>query len=220
MTLSEERFVELARLLREPDAPVSDSTRADAMSVHISDSLGGLEFGELTRASNAADIGSGAGLPGLPLAVSLPAVEWTLIEATGRKCAFIERAVGELDLGNVTVAAERTEDFSAASPGREGFDVVTARAVGSLVTTAELASPLVRDGGFVMVWRGSRDPAAERHLDQAAGRLALESVEVRPVSPYPGSRDRHIHLLRKNGPTPGDLPRRPGMAAKRPFGVE
>lgn len=220
MTPGDQTLADLERLLQDPDAPISASTRGEVAKVHIADSLTGLEFSELAAASSAADIGSGAGLPGLPLAISLPNLQWTLIEATGRKCAFIDRAVEALGIPNVAVEAQRTEEFSAASPGREAFDLVTARAVGSLATTAELAAPLVRTGGSVMIWRGARDPVAEEQFDRAADRLALESVEVRPVSPYPGSRDRHIHLLRKNGPTPEDLPRRPGMAAKRPFGIE
>lgn len=157
----------------------------------------------------------------MPLAASLPETEWVLIEATGKKCRFIERAVSEMGLTNVQVEATRTEEFSSAPEGGEAFDLVTARAVGSLATTAELASPLLRPGGHLLIWRGARDSGSERVFEGIAGaRLALETVEVRSVSPYPGSRDRHIHLLRKNGPTPEGLPRRPGMASKRPFGAE
>jgi len=72
----------------------------------------------------------------------------------------------------------------------------------------------------MLAWKGERDEAEEAELDRAAPELAMEAVEVRPVSPYPGSRGRHIHLLRKNGPTPERLPRRNGLAAKRPFGSE
>jgi 16S rRNA (guanine527-N7)-methyltransferase len=69
-----------------------------------------------------------------------------------------------------------------------------------------------------VVWKGRRDSDEEEELSRAASRLAIEPVEIRAVEPYPGSRNRHIHLLRKNGPTPSDLPRRPGMAKKRPLG--
>ncbi len=211
----------LERLLSESDAPVSVASRAEIPTVHLADSLAGLEFAEVRSAAHAADIGSGAGLPGLPLAASLPQTEWVLIEATGKKCRFIERAASEMGLANVEVRGTRTEEFSSLPEGRENFDLVTARAVGSLPTTAELASPLLRPGGHLLIWRGARDTEAERAFDQVAGeRMALETVEVRSVSPYPGSRDRHIHLLRKNGPTPDGLPRRPGMASKRPFGTE
>ena len=124
-----------------------------------------------------------------------------------------------MGLDNAEVIAERAEAWSAAA-GREAYDAVTARAVGSLPTLAELASPLLRAGGSLLAWKGRRDPGEEQRLARAAPRLAIEPVEIRAVRPYPGSRDRHIHLLRKNGPTPDELPRRDGLAAKRPFGSE
>ena len=92
--------------------------------------------------------------------------------------------------------------------------------MGSLATLAELASPLLVEGGVLIAWKGARSLDEEAELLRAADRLAIEPIEVAPVSPYAGSRDRHIHLLRKNGPTPNELPRRPGLAAKRPFGSE
>lgn len=200
---------------------MSAASQQEIATVHLADSLVGLEFPELTSAERVADIGSGAGLPGLPLAANLPQTSWDLIESTAKKCRFIENAVEEMELENVTVRPSRTEEFSSDSEGREVFDAVTARAVGSLATTAELASPLLRSGGYLLIWRGARDQQAEAGFERIAlDQFALETVEVRPVSPYPASRDRHIHLLRKNGPTPKGLPRRPGMASKRPFGPE
>ncbi len=98
--------------------------------------------------------------------------------------------------------------------------MITARAVGRLATLAELASPLLRGGGHLLAWKGRRDPGEEEELSRAAERAGMIAVEVRAVTPYAGSRDRHIHLLRKNGPTPNELPRRSGLAAKRPFGGE
>jgi 16S rRNA (guanine527-N7)-methyltransferase len=209
----------LVELLMEEEAPVSPRSAERARQVHVADSLSGLEFDQLTGAERVADIGSGAGLPGLALAAALPGVRFDLIESVSRKCSFLRRATERLGLGNAEVVCARTEDC-AADRGREAYDAVTARAIGRLPTVAELASPLLRDGGHLLSWRGRRDPDEESRLARAAARLALEPIEVRAVTPYPGSRDRHIHLVRKNGPTPEDLPRRPGMAAKRPFGSE
>ena len=105
--------------------------------------------------------------------------------------------------------------------GREAYDAVTARAVGSLAELAELASPLLREGGWLVAWRGARDPGDEaRAVARGAHGPRSSPSRSAPVTPYDGSRERHIHLLRKNGPTPNDLPRRPGMAAKKPFGSE
>jgi 16S rRNA (guanine527-N7)-methyltransferase len=90
--------------------------------------------------------------------------------------------------------------------------------VGRLATLAELASPLLRDGGVLVAWKGRRDPDEEAELGRARERLAMEPVAIRWVGPYGGSRHRHLHVVRKRGPTPPSLPRRSGMAKKRPFG--
>ena len=144
-----------------------------------------------------------------------------LIESTGRKCEFIRQAIERAGIGNARVVCARSESWAADPPpdgGRERYDAVTARAVGRLSTLAELASPLLVEGGSLVAWKGRRDADEEAELERAAARLAMEPVEVRWVGPYAGSRHRHLHVMRKSGPTPGNLPRRPGMAKKRPAG--
>jgi len=209
----------LVKLLADPRAPIAASTVASSRDVHIADSLAGLEVEALRTAGRVADLGSGAGLPGLVLAAELPDARFALIESVSRKCEFLREAVRRMELSNAEVICERSEVW-ARGDGREAFDAVTVRAVGRLSTLAELASPLLRDGGLLVAWKGARSPQEEAEMARAAGRLAMETVEIRSVRPFPESRDRHIHLLRKNGPTPNALPRRAGMAAKRPFGLE
>ena len=209
----------LVELLADPRAPIAASTVPRAREVHIADSLSGLEIEALRAAGRVADLGSGAGLPGLVLATELPETRFELIESVSRKCGFLREAIRRMGLSNAEVVCHRSEEW-AADEGREAYDAVTARAVGRLATLAELASPLLREGGVLIAWKGARSEQEEAEGARAADRLALEPVEIRSVRPFPGSRDRHIHLLRKNGPTPNGLPRRPGMAAKRPFGSE
>jgi 16S rRNA (guanine527-N7)-methyltransferase len=209
----------LIELLGDPRAPIGASTVGRAPEVHIADSLSGLELEPLRSADRVADLGSGGGLPGLVLAASRPAARYDLIESVSRKCDFLREAIRRMGLDNAVVVCERSEDW-ARGEGREAYDAVTARAVGRLATLAELASPLLREGGVLVAWKGARSPDEEAELGRAADGLAMEPAEIRPVSPYSGSRNRHIHLLRKNGPTPNGLPRRSGMAAKRPFGSE
>jgi 16S rRNA (guanine527-N7)-methyltransferase len=206
-------------MLAEPNAPISSRTVHRAREVHIADSLTGLELEAIRSAERIADLGSGAGLPGLVLAAALPTARVDLLESTARKCDFIREAIERMELGNAAVVCKRSEEWAAAG-GREAYDVITARAVGRLATLAELGSPLLRDGGVLAAWKGARSADEEAEMARAARRLAMEPLEIRSVQPYPGSRERHIHLLRKNGPTPNELPRRPGMAAKRPFGSE
>jgi 16S rRNA (guanine527-N7)-methyltransferase len=207
----------VSMLASERGAPSAVRDPDEAWRVHVADSLTGLEFPELRCAERIADVGSGAGLPGLVLAAALRNARVDLIESIGRKCAFIERAASRAAIANVRVVCERSEEW-ALGKGREAYDAVTARAVGRLSTLAELASPLLRDGAALVAWKGRRDPDEEDELGRAAARLAMEPVEIRWVGPYAGSRNRHLHLLRKSGPTPDELPRRPGIAKRRPFG--
>lgn len=205
-------------LAQDPTAPSTVTDRAEARQVHVADSLSGLDFAELRDASSICDIGAGAGFPGLVLAAALPGARVVLVEATTRKCEFMRRAIERAGLANASVVDDRAESY-ALGPDAGSFDVVTARAVGRLSTLAELASPLLRDGGHLVAWKGRRDPEEEAELERATAELAMASVEVRAVGPYAGSRHRHLHLIRKAGATPGGLPRRPGMAKKRPRGA-
>jgi len=205
-------------LLGKERASVSSVTEPGrAWKVHVADSLTGLMVEDLREASRIADIGSGAGFPGLVLAVALPRSQLDLIESVGRKCEFIQRAISAAKIGNARALNERSEG-RAAGKGREAYDAVTARAVGRLSTLAELASPLLREDGVLVAWKGKRDPDEEEQLLNAAAELAMQPEAILPVGPYAGSEHRHLHVVRKSGPTPQKLPRRPGLAKKRPFG--
>ena len=183
----------------------------------MADSLTGLEVADLRAAPTIADIGSGAGFPGLVLAVALPGSRVDLIESVARKCDFMRRAADAAGIDNARVVNARSEDL-ARGEGREAYAAVTARAVGRLSTLAELASPLLEENGVLVAWKGRRDAEEERQLERAAATLAMRPEEVRHVGPFAGSEHRHLHVLRKSGPTPKKLPRRAGMAKKRPYG--
>jgi len=185
--------------------------------VHVVDSLTGLEVDDLREAERIADIGSGAGFPGLVLAVALPSAKLDLIESVGRKCEFMQKAIEAAAIDNATVLNTRSEELAAAG-ARESFDAVTARAVGRLSTLAELASPLLRDAGVLVAWKGRRDRDEEQQLGRASEQLAMRLEQVLDVGDRAGSKHRHLYVLRKLGPTPANLPRRPGMAKKRPRG--
>ena len=199
-------------------APSSVIDPERAWRIHVADSISGLGFEPLAEATTIADVGAGAGFPGLVLAAMLPAARVDLIEANGRKCEFIERAARAGGIVNAHAVNDRAEDW-ARGAGRESYEAVTARAVGRLSTLAELASPLLAADGVLVVWKGRRDPDEEAELERGAPRLAMELVAMRPADPYAGSKNRHLYMLRKSGPTPDDLPRRAGMAKKRPRGV-
>jgi 16S rRNA (guanine527-N7)-methyltransferase len=192
--------------VREPAAIVAD---------HLADALVALELPELASAFSVADLGSGAGVPGIPLAVAMPATRVALVDGNGRKCAFMLGVVRDLALENVEVVNARAESFG---KGRAPLDAVTARALGPLDVVAEYAAPLLRLGGALVVWRGQRDPAAERDAGRAAEVLGLEPRQPVRVLPYAGALHRHLHVFVKCAPTPARFPRRPGLARKRPLG--
>jgi len=212
-----EQLQTVLALLAEERASVSSVVDERAWKVHVADSLTGLEVPELQRAARIADVGAGAGFPGLALAAALPEAQVDLIESVGRKCEFMRRAVEAAGITNAQVLNARSEERAAAE-GREAYDAVAARAVGRLSTLAELASPLLKPNGVLVAWKGKRDPDEERQLSNAGEKLAMVPAEILDVGDRAGSEHRHLHVIRKSGPTPADLPRRPGMAKKRPRG--
>jgi 16S rRNA (guanine527-N7)-methyltransferase len=187
----------------------------------VADSLSGLEVPELSSARRIADIGAGAGFPGLVLAIALPRAEVDLIESAGRKTAVIDRLIQAAELSNARSVTARAEDFArtpaALGGGREAYDAVTARAVGPLAVLVEYAAPLLREGGVLVAWKGARDADEEGAGAAAAERVGMAVKEVVPVRPYEASENRHLHVFRKIAPTPPGFPRRAGMARKRPL---
>jgi 16S rRNA (guanine527-N7)-methyltransferase len=205
----------LELLASDPTAPTTVVEPERAVDVHLADSLVALDLAPVRQARVIADLGAGAGLPGLPLAVALPEAHVALVESVGRKGAFMQRCIDAMGLSNAEVVIARAEEW------REGIgtcDVVTARALAPLNALLEYAAPLLRDGGLLVAWKGHRDPDEERAGRAAAARLGMEVEEVREVAPFPEAHARHLVVARKIAPTPAGFPRRPGMARKRPLG--
>jgi 16S rRNA (guanine527-N7)-methyltransferase len=211
-----ERFLSLIELLAtDPLAPTAVRDPAKAAEDHLADSLVALELAETITAAAIADLGAGAGFPGLPLAIALPQTEVDLVESSVRKCAFIERAASRCEITNALAVHARAESWA---DGLRRFDLVTARALAPLPVVAEYAAPMLRLGGTLVVWRGRRDPTAEAAAAAAAEELGLELREPLAVTPYLGAEHRHLHRMLKIRETPSRFPRRPGMARKRPLG--
>lgn len=186
---------------------------------HIAESLAlvwSLEAaGRLAPGVRAIDVGSGGGLPGIPLAIVRPDVSVTLLEATLKKALFLERVVGDLTLTNARVLAARAESAAHHPSEREAYDLALARAVAPLATLVELTLPFVRIGGALAAVKGSR---AGEEIVGAAGAItrcgggALQSLSISPDVPT-----LRLLLIAKLTPTPSELPRRPGMPGKRPL---
>jgi 16S rRNA (guanine527-N7)-methyltransferase len=198
--------------LLDPTASTTVRDPEEALDRHVADSLVAVELEPLQRARSIADIGSGAGWPGLALAVALPQAHVVLVESAIRHCRYLERVVDVAALANVEVVHARVEEWDCAC------DVVTARAVASLPVVLEYAAPLLVAGGHVVAWKAVIPQDESAAGAAAAAELGLAPVEVRRVHPYPGARGRTLHVFYKVAPTPARFPRRPGMAVKRPLG--
>ena len=162
------------------------------------------------------DIGTGAGFPGLPLAIADPALHVTLVDATRKKVDFLDHAIAELALTNADAVHSRSEDL-AHDPGyRERFDIVTARAVAALPALVELALPFVSIGGLALFTKG-RDIDNER--DDAARALGIVGGDLFDVS-CPSTQmleNTAFVQIRKVKPAPPGYPRAPGIPVKSPL---
>lgn len=201
--------------VRDPD---------DAWDRHIFDSLTLLPLlSELAPGSEVIDIGSGGGLPGLPLAIAMPAIRFTLMDSTKKKCEYLEQAAAALGLGNVRVVCARAEQLGQdrgektatgrADPHREQYDLAMARGVGQIAMLAELTVPLVKVGGLVLMTKGQR---ADEELAEAKQALHMLHAGHAGTVDTPTGRVVVIEKLRR---TPRDYPRRDGEPKRSPLGV-
>jgi 16S rRNA (guanine527-N7)-methyltransferase len=204
----------LSLIATDGAAPTRLTDPSTAVDAHVADALVALELECVRGAGRIADLGSGAGFPGLVLAAALPGARVALVESSSKKCAFLARAAEVMGLQNVEPVALRAEEWQA---GMGACDVVTARAVAALNVLVEYAAPLLVDGGALVAWKGRRDDAEEADGDAAAAGTGLAPGEVRAVAPWVGAEHLHLHSFVKVACTPNRYPRRPGMASKRPL---
>jgi 16S rRNA (guanine527-N7)-methyltransferase len=213
---AESRLAVLLSLLSTDTlAPTAVRDPAQAVDTHLADALVALELPEVRTARTIADLGAGAGIPGLPLAIALPGADVSLVESNARKAAFITRAVSACGLANAHVVHSRAESWTA---GLDHFELVTARALAPPAVVAEYAAPLLRIGGALLLWRGQRDAEAEAAGARAAEQLGLLASDPVAVDPFHGAQHRTLQLMWKVMATPAGFPRREGMARKRPLG--
>jgi 16S rRNA (guanine527-N7)-methyltransferase len=206
----------LELLSEDAHAPTSIRDPAVAVDAHVADSLVCLEAEVVRNAHRIADLGAGAGFPGLPLAIALPGANVALVESSSRKCSFLVRALERTRTANAEIVNARAEDWTA---GLGANDVITARALAPLSVLCEYAAPLLSTGGHLVAWKGRRDPEEDEAAGAAAAQLGLEPAGVREVTPFENARNRYLHLYLKVRDTPKRFPRRAGIARKRPLGA-
>lgn len=186
---------------------------AQAWTRHIQDSLTLISLlADLGPGARVIDVGSGGGCPGIPIAIAMPDLKVTLLEATGKKTAFLERVASVLGLSNVTVLNGRAETFAAhKSPHREAYDVAMARAVGPIAVVAELTVPFAKMGGQILLIKGQK---AEEELEAASKAMhMLKVVHAGTIESETG----RIVVLDKRVATPNTYPRRDGEPKRTPL---
>lgn len=166
------------------------------------------------------DVGTGAGLPGLVLAIACPEFSVFLLDATSKKVAFLDRVVQELGLGNVTTIHARAEEIGQQPRYRQAFDVVSARAVATLPALLELGLPLLRPNGRLLLPKGVAIDEELAAGHRAAAILGGDIVTSAPLPDVGSTIDTRLVIVHKIARTPVQYPRRPGIPSKSPLGLE
>ena len=185
---------------------------AGAWVRHVQDSLTLVPFIASAGAKRVIDVGSGGGLPGMPLAIAMPDVEFTLLESTGKKAAFLSDTARTLGCANVRVVNERAEAAGQDHRAhRATYDIAVSRAVGRLNVLAELTVPFVREGGTVLCIKGAQAPEEVAEAKQALYRLHAQVADL--VRTPTGT----VVVIEKVRATPRSYPRSPGEPKRRPL---
>jgi 16S rRNA (guanine527-N7)-methyltransferase len=209
LLLSANRLVNLTRVTA-PD---------EVARLHLLDSLAALPLVDATGPAEAIDLGSGGGLPGLPLAMARPETHWTLLDSVGKKAALLAEFAEALGLRNVSVVSERAEALGRDPRHRQRYRLVSARACAALAVLAELALPLLAIGGSLLAWKGPLTDDAEEVRRGRAAIGQLGGGRLRFADPgLPALGGHRFVIVPKVRDTDARFPRRDGEPARRPLG--
>jgi 16S rRNA (guanine527-N7)-methyltransferase len=189
---------------------------------HLWDSLRGIAPKQIfipgiDRGKRIIDIGTGAGFPGLPIALIFPNSQVTLLDSTGKKIAFIETVLSALALNNAKTLLGRAEEIGQQYEHRQNYDVAVIRAVGNVSVCAEYSLPLVRKGGLAIIYRGSWSEAENESLETAVEQLGGAVELIEEFSTPLSNSMRHCLYLRKVTNTPISFPRGVGIPSQKPI---
>lgn len=216
-----EQFEGYHRLLDEWGKQMNLTTISDPDEViirHFLDSLSLVDVIGFDDGDRMIDVGTGAGFPGLALAIAFPNVDVTLLDSVQKKLKFLQAVIDELELTNVQTLHMRAEDAGNSPEHREQYDIVTARAVALLPVLLEYTMPLVKVGGFLVAMKGE---SAQREIDESKRALFVLKGDAKPAYEYQLPHNERSHFLvtiEKIDKTPRNYPRQAGVPKKKPIG--
>lgn len=215
-----EQFTTYFELLMETNKSLNLTAITDPHEVavkHMVDSVSCLDATIFTEQASVLDLGTGAGFPGIPLAIMRPDLKITLFDSLQKRLRFLEDVISQLGLTNVVTLHGRAEEMAKLAAYREQFDIVTSRAVARLVVLAEWSLPFCRVGGHLVALKGA---AYEEELQEAQKALAIlgkATVRIKPVVLPTLADKRAVLYVQKTAPTPKKYPRKPKDIKERPL---
>lgn len=223
LAITDSQFKKLSKyvdLLKDKNEELNLTSIVDSKDVwikHILDSLMAAPFFKVEPGMKVMDIGTGGGLPGIPLAILFPSVEFTLVDSTQKKIEAVREFAHELNLNNVQCIAERAETLGQDIKHRDQYDLVLSRALAPLRILIELTVPLIHLYGHVVAYKGPEYISELAASQNAIIKLKAESPRILQYTLPEGMGNRTIALITKKHVTPDLYPRRDGMPNKRPL---
>ena len=199
-------FMNLTAITEEDDVNIK----------HFLDSLTIFKTGELDGKKSVIDVGTGAGFPGIPMAIQNPDLEVTLLDSLNKRIKFLNKVVEETELGNVTTYHGRAEEFARKKEFRDAFDVSVSRAVANMSTLAEYTMPYVKPGGVMIAMKGSEYKEELKEAENAIKILGGEIKEVKEIT-LPDGILHSLIVAEKVKPTPKKYPRAGGKPKSKPL---
>ena len=212
-----QKYMELVLAWNEKVNLTAVTEQDEFIKKHFIDSILCADFDELKNANTVIDVGTGAGFPGVPLALIFPDKQFLLIDSLNKRMKILEEILGELGVSNVSVLHTRAENLAHKKEYREKFDMCVSRAVANLSVLTEYCLPFIKRGGFFISYKG---PSAIEELKGAGKAIKLLGGEVKDIRKKEledFDLDHNMIIIKKERQTPNKYPRKAGVPAKEPL---